>query len=612
MNYKTKEDVMQRVREHHAVALEKYGDRVVGTFLQGSWNYSFALCDEESDVDTKCLLLPTFEDFCLGKKMVSTTHVLPNDEHIDFKDLRLYMSCFKKQNVNFVEILFTDFFVLNPLYEEQIQRLFDAREDIGRYDVKAALNCICGMAYEKEKALCHPYPTQKDIIEKYGFCYHEDTLFLTNDGWKNFDDINESDLLGTVNPETFELEYQSPLRRIKHKCEEGYMYDVENSFTHFCVTENHEIFSSPINNINYNGKSYSKEKCNWVKEKVQDFIKRRYHRHVLPFCINNNEEYNISDEELILIGAYISDGSMTFRNNNPKAIQISQSKDNPEFYKLMDQCAERLGGNKHIYSKETRWIFSSQLAKKIYSLCSHKSENKHLPYFITSLSERQAKLLLKMLLLGDGTRDEDGSRHVYYTISKKLANDMVTLGFMANRMSNKMGPYFSAGRYGDSLTYQIAIKDRENSPVWIHTKLNSRYKHVKKVEYNGDVCCFTVPNGLLITMYEGKPAVQSNCGKQLSHILRLDDFMKKYIAGKPYEDCLKPDTPSILLDVKRNKIYDVEHAKELANKFATDLKKLKDEYLAEHEVTQNAQVDALLDDVCVECMKLNFLQYLEK
>lgn len=169
MSYKTKEDVMQRVQEHHAVAVEKYGDRVVGTFLQGSWNYGWELCDEESDVDTKCLLLPTFEDFCLGKKMVSTTHVLPNNEHIDFKDLRLYMNCFKKQNVNFVEILFTEFFVLNPLYEEQIQRLFDAREDIGRYDVKAALNCICGMAYEKEKALCHPYPATMDKIEKFQY-----------------------------------------------------------------------------------------------------------------------------------------------------------------------------------------------------------------------------------------------------------------------------------------------------------------------------------------------------------------------------------------------------------------------------------------------------------
>lgn len=202
MSYKTKEDVMQRVQEHHAVAVEKYGDRVVGTFLQGSWNYSWELCDEESDVDTKCLLLPTFEDFCLGKKMVSTTHVLPNNEHIDFKDLRLYMNCFKKQNVNFVEILFTDFFVLNPLYEEQIQRLFDAREDIGRYDVKAALNCICGMAYEKEKALCHPYPATMDKIEKYQFDGKQLSHIMRLDDfmWKYLHGLLYKDCLTPYNP----------------------------------------------------------------------------------------------------------------------------------------------------------------------------------------------------------------------------------------------------------------------------------------------------------------------------------------------------------------------------------------------------------------------------
>ena len=166
--YKTKEDVMNRVLEHHHWAMDG-GYEVVGTFLQGSWNYGDGLADEESDVDTKCLVLPTFEDFCLGRKMVSTTHVLDNDEHVDVKDLRLYMECFKKQNVNFVEILFTDYFVLNPKYEEIFQKMFDYRETIGRYDMRAALNCICGMAYEKEKALCHPYPATLDKIEKYGF-----------------------------------------------------------------------------------------------------------------------------------------------------------------------------------------------------------------------------------------------------------------------------------------------------------------------------------------------------------------------------------------------------------------------------------------------------------
>ena len=51
--YKTKEDVINRVQEHHNIAIEKYGNRVIGTFLQGSWNYSFDLCDEESDKTKK-------------------------------------------------------------------------------------------------------------------------------------------------------------------------------------------------------------------------------------------------------------------------------------------------------------------------------------------------------------------------------------------------------------------------------------------------------------------------------------------------------------------------------------------------------------------------------
>lgn len=168
MKYNNRLDVQKRVQEHYDWAVGA-GYEVVGVFLQGSWNYGEGLSDEESDVDTKCLVLPTFEDFCLGKKMVSTTHVMPNDEHCDVKDLRLYMGCFKKQNVNFVEILFTEFYVLNPKYEKLFEPMFEHREEVAHYDEKAALNCMVGMAYEKEKALEHPYPATKDKIEKYGF-----------------------------------------------------------------------------------------------------------------------------------------------------------------------------------------------------------------------------------------------------------------------------------------------------------------------------------------------------------------------------------------------------------------------------------------------------------
>jgi hypothetical protein len=94
---------------------------------------------------------------------------MENLEHIDLKDIRLMFDCFKKQNINFVEILFTKFKIINPKYETLIQPLFDNNEQLARYNNYASINCISGTSMEKYKALEHPYPTIIDKIEKYGY-----------------------------------------------------------------------------------------------------------------------------------------------------------------------------------------------------------------------------------------------------------------------------------------------------------------------------------------------------------------------------------------------------------------------------------------------------------
>lgn len=143
------------------------GYEVVGVFLQGSQNYGLAY--ENSDVDSKAIVLPKFNDFVLNKAPVSTTSVLDNDEHIDLKDIRLMFDCFKKQNINFVEILFTKYKVLNPKYEKLFKPMLVNREFIARYNNYAAVNCIAGMSMEKMKALEHPYPATLDKINRYGY-----------------------------------------------------------------------------------------------------------------------------------------------------------------------------------------------------------------------------------------------------------------------------------------------------------------------------------------------------------------------------------------------------------------------------------------------------------
>ena len=144
------------------------GYKVVGIFLQGSQNYR--LDYEGSDIDTKAIIVPSFEDFVLNKKPVSTTLILPSNEHIDLKDIRLMHGCFRKQNINFIEILFSKYRYMNPEYESLYQPMFDNNEKIAHYNNYAAVNCIAGMVFEKRKALCHPYEGLKDRIEKYGYC----------------------------------------------------------------------------------------------------------------------------------------------------------------------------------------------------------------------------------------------------------------------------------------------------------------------------------------------------------------------------------------------------------------------------------------------------------
>ncbi len=164
------EEIMKRVQEHYKYLKDK-GYEIVFLSLQGSQNYGLDIYDEEymSDIDTKAVILPSFKDFVYNKQPVSETLVLENNEHIDVKDIRVMFETYKKQNINFIETIFTDFKIINPKYESVVKPLFDNAEEIAHINYNQALRCMAGMSMEKLKALQHPYPTIKDKIDKYGY-----------------------------------------------------------------------------------------------------------------------------------------------------------------------------------------------------------------------------------------------------------------------------------------------------------------------------------------------------------------------------------------------------------------------------------------------------------
>lgn len=134
--------------------------------LYGSQNYEMET--ENSDLDFKAIVLPSIDDVIYNRKPVSIS-IAFNSGLIDIKDIRLMWDNYKKQNPNFVETLFTPYCWTNPKYTNDWFDIRDLAEDIAHADPAKAVKAMYGMALEKQHALCHPYPSKLELIEKYGY-----------------------------------------------------------------------------------------------------------------------------------------------------------------------------------------------------------------------------------------------------------------------------------------------------------------------------------------------------------------------------------------------------------------------------------------------------------
>ena len=165
MNFHSDKYIMDRMWEHYNDVLTRYPEhRIIGVYYQGSGNYG--LDYEGSDVDTKCVLAPSLKELA-ESQMTSTTYVRENDEHIDFKDVRVMLETFRKSNLNFLEILYTKYYIINPLYETEWNKLVEARDSIVKMNLPSLIKSMKGIAGEKYHAMEHRYPSRIEWLDKY-------------------------------------------------------------------------------------------------------------------------------------------------------------------------------------------------------------------------------------------------------------------------------------------------------------------------------------------------------------------------------------------------------------------------------------------------------------
>ena len=94
-----------------------------------------------------------------------------------------------------------------------------------------------------------------------------------------------------------------------------------------------------------------------------------------------------------------------------------------------------------------------------------------------------------------------------------------------------------------------------------------------------------------------------NYGKSLSDIVRCTEFLKRYIKGVSYKDCLIPTNPAELIEIKSEYKLSLEEAKRVADRCKADVKAIKERYMNTHPVKVRAYVEQFMQDILVEALK---------
>lgn len=390
------------------------------------------------------------------------------------------------------------------------------------------------------------YPKDYVWISWHPNCYAEGTQVLTKKGWKVFKDVEESDEILSLNPQTKETEYTG-IEQMQKYPYKGKLVRFYNKFLECLVTPEHQMVY----------KRWNKEdlyKCN-----ASDFSKNKggFYRTAENNTADRKEiwfgDRNISfDLYCEFMGYYLADGSMM----RDYGVVLSQKEGEPAWEK-MQQCIRNLGFEPHI-GKEAMVMYH-----RAYGQCLlqyGKAHDKFIPQEILNASKRQIQIFLDAFVLCDGSIRKPhafmGNRgnifvpkkqeRAYYTTSPQMAADIgVLLLRIGHRPSYKI-------QYGGTSIKKDGSIIKSNYPCY---RINECYSATSTVfdkeyvDYEGYVYDLTLEkNHIMYIQKDGKCFWGSNCMCTSDPITiqgeEKKEFYKRLMAG---EDMSNYESPFAVL-----------------------------------------------------------------
>lgn len=339
----------------------------------------------------------------------------------------------------------------------------------------------------------------KDVYKCDFGCVDEETLILTNEGWKKYDEVKENEVILTYNINKKELEYQVVDKWNQYDYN-GKMYHFKGSRVDQLVTPNHRCYISRRQRHRklYYWRDYEFKNAEDVGTNIRLLV-------AAPYKSGSNRKY--SNEFVKLLGWIITEGwYRKLKSGIPFTFSISQSEKNIEFVDEIRYCLEKEGfgfterkrireGREHNPDYEFHIRVKTG---KHPNMLMDVIPNKRLTRELLELPYDQLYILWETMIKADGSSPlTTNNEHKWYYQSYDKENLL-----LFQELTFKLG--YKTKISDDETICHIQLKDYD----WVGHKLNGTYK--REIEYKGVVWCPTVKNLTFVAKRNNKIFITGN------------------------------------------------------------------------------------------------------
>ena len=352
-------------------------------------------------------------------------------------------------------------------------------------------------------------------------CVDFETEILTKDGWKKYNEVNAGDKIVSYNLNTGLVENDTiEAVHIYEGTYDAYQFN-SPTFESVC-TPNHKWVTGTKTS------SRLVEANKIYNNKWPDYSILR----VSDNCFDENTD--ISDDELRVLGWLETDGSY-YTPDKVHHMKLYQSCNRPKGQKVYSNMISCLRNMSQKYTDNERtpgyhelYLFKSEFTDWVRD----KFPDRTLTFsFVSTLSQRQAKILLQSMMDGDGIGEACTGYFVCSTIDK--ANVFQYLCFAAGYASNMYvcepdkAPHKGNVPNGSVVQtkcyYRVSVLKVKNAQIYPH--------HKSKITCHG-VWCVTTNNHTWVCRKNGKVSITGNSIVQGS----AADLTKMALLNLEYND----------------------------------------------------------------------------